>query len=111
MYHVLGLEKLILSKMTILPKAIYRFTAIPIKLPRAFFTELEQKNFKFVWKHKRPQIAKEILKKKNGTGGIRLTDFKLLQSHSHQGNMVLAKNKNIDLWNRIESPEINPINL
>ena len=98
-------------KMNILPKAIYRFNAIPVTLSMAFFTELEQKNFKFVWKHKRPQIAKEILKKKNGTGGIRLTDFKLLQSHSHQGNMVLAKNKNIDLWNRIESPEINPINL
>ena len=70
-------KKIYIVKITILPNSIYRFNVIPIILPMVFFTELEQKNSQFIWKRKRHQIAKAVLRKKNEHGRINLPDFRL----------------------------------
>ena len=97
-------------KMNILPTTIYSLNAVPIKMPRVFFRELEPTLSQFVWKSKKPSIAKAILKKKNGTAEISLPDFALYYKSIVINTLwYWHKDRNIDIWNKIESTEINPL--
>ena len=104
----LWIGRINIVKMTILPKTIYRFNAIAIKLPMAFFTELEQKSFTIHMEtqktlNSQSSLEKEGQSRKYHTPWIQT----ILQSYSNQNRMVLAQKRHIDQWNRIECPKIN----
>ena len=96
-------------KMTIPPEAIYRFNAVPIKLPMAFFYRTRTKNFTICMETQKTPNSQSNLEKEKRSWRNKAPQLQtILQSYSNQESMVLHKNRNIDQWNRIESPEIDP---
>jgi hypothetical protein len=93
------ISRISIVKMAILLKAVYRFNAIPIKIPIPFFTETERSILKFTWKHKRPLINKAILSRKHNAGGT-TTLTSNYTTESYQQKQHGTGNRHIDQWNR-----------
>ena len=100
-------KNIVTNKMTFLHKPIYRFNVLQTKLPMTFFIKQEQIILKCVWNHKRPRIARAILEKTkqeawpSQTSGITIKPQELKQRG-------IGTKTNVDQWDRIETPEINP---
>ena len=103
-----ALGRISIVKITIFPEMIYRFNAMPIKIQRIFFTDLEKAIFNFIWKNKKSRISKTVVYNKGICGGITIPDFKL-----YYRDKVLKtacywhKNRQEQKWNPIKDPDIN----
>jgi hypothetical protein len=96
-------------RIAILMKEIYRFNTIPIKIPTQFFNELERTICKFIWENKKPRIAETLLNDKRVLGGITMPDLKLYyRENLRKTTLYWYSDRQVDQWNRIEDPEMNP---